>query len=229
MRYYAIADLHGRFDLLKEAHRRIKEYNEGKDCKIITLGDYIDRGPQSRQIIEYLIENQSDNFISLKGNHEDILVQSITHNMKPDWWVSNGGDTTLQSYGWGGEPYSEYAYEVVPKSHIDWMKNLPYFYETEHHLFVHAGIPDSGMKLPPKNAHKYEDFIWMLYDKRTAGGWRGKHVVHGHHQFEDGPHEWLGKDGGRTDLDTWAYRTGRLVVGMFDGPGKAKYFIEVKA
>jgi serine/threonine protein phosphatase 1 len=106
------------------------------------------------------------------------------------------------------------------------MNNLPYYYETEHHLFVHAGIPQRQMNLPPKNAHRYEEMIWMIYDKTEPGWWKEKHVVHGHHQFADGPHEWSG----RTDLDTHAWRTGRLVIGVFSSevPGKAIRYLEVK-
>ena len=64
----------------------------------------------------------------------------------------------------------------------------------------------------------------MLYSKDDHGGWKTKHVVHGHHQFADGPHEWSG----RTDLDTYAWRTGRLVVGVFDDTqGKAIRYLEV--
>lgn len=167
--------------------------------------------------------------ICLKGNHEAMMVETITTPLMPDWWVGNGGDATLNSYGWG-EPYNVFAYEIVPKKHIEWMDNLPYYYETEKQLFVHAGVPQSEMNLPPKHADKYEQMVWMLYDNTDGRGWKGKHVVHGHHQFADGPHVWHSKSGGRTDLDCWAYHTGRLVIGVFDDTqGNALEFIEVFA
>lgn len=230
MKYYAIADLHGRYDLLRDAVNAIEKHSmNDDDTRYITLGDYIDRGPQSRQIIEYLMK-QGKNWTCLKGNHEDMMVESITTPLMPAWWIGNGGDATIASYGWGGEPYTSYMYECVPKSHLDWLSNLPIYYETDKQLFVHAGIPDYEMNLPPKNAHKYQDMMWMLYSKGEAGGWKGKHVVHGHHQFADGPHTFHGKHGGRTDLDTWAYNTGRLVVGVFDDTqGHAIDFIEINA
>jgi len=234
MKYYAIADLHGRYDLLLEAINKIYDHAGKDDYKIITLGDYIDRGPKSMQTIEHLMGRTGDS-VCLQGNHEAMMVETITTPLMPGWWVGNGGDATLQSYGWGGAPYSIHAYDVVPKAHIEWMKNLPLYFETEKQVFVHAGIPQDNMNLPPnskfshKEKHLREQMIWMLYDKRTAGGWKGKHVVHGHHQFEDGPHVWHGPKGGRTDLDCYAWRTGRLVVGVFDDTqGHAIDYIEIK-
>jgi serine/threonine protein phosphatase 1 len=233
MKYYAIADLHGRHDLLLEAVDKIYDHAGTDDYKIITLGDYIDRGPDSNKIIEYLMK-AGDSFVCIQGNHEAMMVETLTTPLMPGWWVGNGGDTTLQSYGWGGEPYSVYSYDIVPKSHVEWITNLPLYFETEKQVFVHAGIPDSNMNLPPssnttKGLRLRENMQWMLYDKTDGRGWRGKHVVHGHHQFEDGPHVWHGRNGGRTDLDTYAWKTGRLVVGVFDDTqGPAKEFIEVK-
>lgn len=234
MKYFVIADLHGRYDLLDEARMRIKQetYNLAEnDFKVIALGDYIDRGPQSKQVIESLMETQRlfPYMICLQGNHEAMAIESITHNLHPDWWVGNGGDATFKSYGWGGEPYTQLMYDTFPKSHLEWLKSLPLFYETEKQIFVHAGMPQWGMNVPPKNPDNIQKMQWMLYGKNDSGGWKGKHVVHGHHQFADGPHQWLNdKTGGRTDLDTWAYKTGRLVIGVFDDTqGPAKEFIEI--
>lgn len=234
MKYYAIADLHGRFDLLKKAHLAAVEHANGEDMKFITLGDYIDRGPDSKKIIDYFYSYAYPDMINLQGNHEAMMVESITKPLMPSWWVGNGGDTTLQSYGWGGEPYSVYAYDVVPKEHINWIKELPLYYETEKQVFVHAGIPDDKLSLEKQTKlegyHGEIKMQWMLYNPTDMGGYQGKHVVHGHHQFEDGPHEWKGsKRGGRTDLDTYAWKTGRIVIGVFDDTqGPALEFIEVK-
>jgi serine/threonine protein phosphatase 1 len=221
MRYYVMADLHGRFDLLKKAVDKIRETASG-DYKIVTLGDYIDRGPESKQIVDMLIGmSQYPDTVCLKGNHEDMMVQVLetpSPRMK-DWWEGNGGDATWKSYG---------GLNSIDTNHYKWMKNLPYYYESEKQLFVHAGVPQSEMNLPPKDKGKLEEMIWMLYDKTDGRGWKGKHVVHGHHQFADGPHVWHGRFGGRTDLDCWAYHTGRLVIGVFDdSQGPALEFIEV--
>lgn len=235
MRYYAIADLHGRFDLLEKAHNLILDtHTSDEPYHIITMGDYIDRGPDSRLIIEYLMNESSGNtFISLKGNHEDMMVQTIRKPLDPDWWLGNGGNTTMKSYGsevkvspYYGIPPVGWDPHVVYPSHVDWIANLPYYYETEKHVFVHAGIPDDKLPLDKQDKEK---LIWMLYNPTDMGGYQGKHVVHGHHQFADGPHEWADrKRGGRTDLDTFAWKTGRLVVGVFDDTqGKALRYLEV--
>jgi len=234
MRYYVMADLHGRYDLLIRAMEAIEDDTPDADYKVITLGDYIDRGPKSKDIIDYLMSaSQYPDTICLQGNHEAMMVETIRAPLDPDWWIGNGGDTTLSSYGWGGAPYSTFAYDVVPKAHLDWIASLPLFYETEKQLFVHAGIPQSNMNLPPssnttKGERLRQQMQWMLYDKSESGGWRGKHVVHGHHQFADGPHVWHGSKGGRTDLDCYAWYTRRLVVGVFDDTqGHALRYLEV--
>lgn len=232
--YFAIADLHGRFDLLGKALDAVADYadknNLGDDCKLITLGDYIDRGRQSRQIISALIELKEfdpEGVICLQGNHEDMAVQTLTGVVSgQEWWVGNGGGATIESYGakavLGGYYQKIYPLHVVPEEHIKWMANLPLYFETEKQVFVHAGIPDNDAPLDKQDKEK---LIWMLYGKDDHGGWQGKHVVHGHHQFADGPHTWSG----RTDLDTFAWKTGRIVVGVFnDTQGPAVDFIEVK-
>lgn len=236
MKYYVIADLHGRFDLLDKALNKILEHvpvgTSTDDFKIITLGDYVDRGPQSKEIIECLIDAQktTDNIICLQGNHEAIMIESIVKKLDPEWWVGNGGGATLLSYGHPEvSSIADVSYSYIPEDHIKWMASLPIYYEAEKQIFVHAGIPQWEMKLPPRNPERAYDMQWMLYDKRESGGWKGKHVVHGHHQFADGPHQWISaKTGGRTDLDTWAYHTGRIVIGVFDDSQlHAIEFIEV--
>jgi len=231
MKYYAIADLHGRFDLLEKAFERITqdclENPTPEGATTITLGDYIDRGPQSKQIIDKLIDRQDGSqlgsrLVCLKGNHEDMAVQvcsNPTLNMQ-SWWIGNGGAATFKSY-------AEDATAIdIDHEHIKWMANLPLYLETEKQVFVHAGIPDNNIPLEKQDSEK---MMWMLYNPTDMGGYQGKHVVHGHHQFADGPHEWKGsKRGGRTDLDCWAYHTGRLVIGVFDDTqGPALKFLEV--
>lgn len=228
MRYYAIADLHGRYDLLLEAINLIYDDAGSDDYKIITLGDYIDRGPQSKEVIEHLMGRTGDT-VSLQGNHEAMMVE-VCRTPSPSlkaWWEGNGGDTTWKSFG---------GFNGITIEHYNWVNKLPLYFKTEKQLFVHAGVPQDNMNLPVnskqshKEKHLKEQMIWMLYDRNTAGGWKGKHVVHGHHQFADGPHTWTGPKGGRTDLDTYAWRTGRLVIGVFDDTqGPAIKYIEVLA
>lgn len=220
MRYYAIPDLHGRFDLLEKARLTISEDSsdlpEG-NFKIITLGDYIDRGPQSKEIIQSLKTTQElfPYMICLTGNHEDMCVkaylsQDDRYFRSTELYMQNGGYATVQSYN-DKAYYGEVNW--IDDEHIKWMGSLPHFYQTAKQVFVHAGVPADDLELieQPK-----EEMIWMLYGKNDAGGYRGQHVVHGHHQFADGPHTWHSSNGGRTDLDTFAWKTGRLAIGVFD-------------
>lgn len=224
MKYYAIADLHGRYDLLLEAINKIYAHAGSEEYKIITLGDYIDRGPQSRQIIEFLIDR--GDMICLKGNHEDMMMQTLDKPLSMDWWVGNGGGTTLESYGAERLGWYDWETSKIPDDHRSWLRNLPVFYETDKQVFIHAGVPEDDLALKDQDT---DLMMWMLYGKTDTGGYRGKHVVHGHHQFADGPHQWFGNRGGRTDLDVFAWHEGRIVVGVFDDTqGHALEFIEVK-
>lgn len=220
MRYYAIPDLHGRFDLLKQSVQAIADdvTTHDFDYEIITLGDYIDRGPDSKQIIEYLM-TAPDHYKCLKGNHEAMMVETIRTPLDPDWWMGNGGDATMASYGckvkispWYGKPPRGYDPHHIPPETVDWVDSLPLYYETDKQVFVHAGVsPDVDL-----DAQHEEYLVWHLYTQRDSGGWHGKHVVHGHHIHDDGPHTWHGTDGGRTALDTGSYYTGRHIIGVFD-------------
>lgn len=237
MRYYVIADLHGRLDLLEEAFTIITADAKDAEYKIVTLGDYIDRGPMSKQVIATLMNCQNgsqmgNQLVCLKGNHEAMAVESISSLPNINWWISNGGRETIKSYGFdvvNGFSFDQHygvlmPQGVIPDEHVKWMASLPLYLETEKQVFVHAGIPQSQMALPPKNPQRAEEMMWMIYDRNDGRGWKDKHVVHGHHQFADGPHVWQG----RTDLDTFAWKTGRLVIGVFDDTqGPATRFLEV--
>ena len=205
---YAIADLHGRFDLIEMALAKIADYAE-LPATLVTLGDYVDRGPNSRQVIERLMGGlgcQGWRLICLKGNHEDIMWQTCL-GMVPDcgWWLTNGGGATLISYGQGqGE---EVDVAVVPHEHLRWIERLRLMHDDRHRIFVHAGI-DPNLSLDEQDSQ----VIWKIYDDRAEGGHGQRHIVHGHHQHANGPI--LKKN--RTNLDTFAWYTGRLVIGLFD-------------
>ena len=218
---YAIADLHGRHDLLLSAFDTIRSHTKEQPCNIVLLGDYVDRGPQSRQIIETLMAPPPDgcNVICLKGNHEAMMVECLTGKARMSWWIGNGGGATLVSYG---QKQGEAANpNVVPAKHVKWLDDLPRFHVDDYRTFVHAGVEDGV----PLAEHTDEIALWKLYRSNDEGGYFNTHVVHGHHQFENGP---IIKTG-RTDLDTFSWYTGRLVVGVFDNdvPGGPVEILEV--
>jgi serine/threonine protein phosphatase 1 len=212
-RTYAIADLHGRFDLLEKAFSAIHQHAGGADNQIITLGDYIDRGPQSRQIIEHLMAAQKAGMklICLKGNHEDMMVETLRKPLDPNWWVGNGGETTLRSYR-----------NNVPDRHLDWIAALPSIHADQHRVFVHAGVDPTC----PLSDQTDKYLLWYRYINGADIGHGKRHVVHGHTPWPHGPERFQN----RTNLDTYAWRSGRLVVGVFDDdlPGGPIDLIEVK-
>lgn len=225
---YAIADLHGRFDLLKKAFEAITAHAGEKPHKVVTLGDYVDRGPQSARIIQHLMDAQSAGrpLICLKGNHEEIMRLSCRELPHPGWWIQNGGGQTLISYG--HPPRGDVDVTRVYPEHLDWIEKLPLMHVDQHRVFVHAGVdPDAPLDKQEGllDIHGNQKIIWKLYAPDDERGHGERHVVHGHHQFEDGP---ICKKG-RTDLDTLAWATGRLVVGVFDDDkaGGPVEFIEV--
>jgi serine/threonine protein phosphatase 1 len=206
---YAIADLHGRYDLLSEAVTKIVEHSRSdRPATIITLGDYVDRGPKSRQVIERLVDWGSPDLklVCLKGNHEDIMWQCCRQPIKAGWWMDNGGGATLISYG---QNYGDIVnVKIVPEQHLRWIEKLPLMHVDRHRVYVHAGVdPDL-----PLAAQEPEQLLWKIYKGPDQRGHGTRHVVHGHHQFRDGPVSIEG----RTNLDTQAWYTGRLVIGVFD-------------
>lgn len=219
---YAIADLHGRFDLLTRAYDAIAAHAAAPGT-IIHLGDYVDRGPQSRQIIEFLMDPATApagwHRHVLKGNHEDMAVQCLRGHARMSWWLGNGGNMTLISYGLrvgdGANP------KAVPEHHVEWLHTLNLYHEDEYRFFVHAGVDPEVSR----EEQTEEDLLWKLYPNSDFRGFDGKHVVHGHHPFANGPTKFLA----RTNLDTFAWNTGRLVVGVFDDekPGGPVDLLEI--
>ncbi|MGB3339796.1 MAG: metallophosphoesterase family protein [Devosia sp.] len=211
-RTYVIADLHGRYDLLAKALARI-EGGQTNGGTVVFLGDYIDRGPQSRQIVERLIAGPPTgwNWVTLMGNHEYLMVQ-CHGTPDPDWWLGNGGIHTLESYD-----------GRVPDDHIEWAKHLPMVHRDAFRVFVHAGV-DPSRALDTQGAAV---LLWTRYLTKADITYPGLHIVHGHTPNRHGPELYPG----RTNLDTGAVFFGRLVVGVFDDetPGGPVALIEVTA
>jgi serine/threonine protein phosphatase 1 len=200
---YAIPDLHGCFELLELAIAKITEHSAGERSTIVTLGDYVDRGPNSRQVMERLINWRSDTLelVSLKGNHEAMMWEVCNNLAELDWWTENGGDRTLASYEKGFDPRS------VPSAHLEWIANLPLMHVDKYRVFVHAGV-DPAL---PLNQQREQILLWKRYSGNSEKGHGSRHVVHGHRANRKAPIVTQG----RTNLDGMAWKTGRLVVGIF--------------
>jgi serine/threonine protein phosphatase 1 len=213
---YVIPDLHGRFDLLRDALTGIADHAAGNTGTIVALGDYVNKGPDSNRVVERMRAGAFDGwkFFPLKGNHDAMMVEALRNPSKMQWWIERGGDATLKSYG--GDP------SAIPQADIAWLDGLPLLHTDTHRIFVHAGV-DPGVAL---DAQAARTLLWKRYPKGYQGGFGDRHVVHGHNSFARGPELYEG----RTNLDTLAWRTGRLVTGVFDDakPGGPVDFVVVK-
>ena len=214
---YVIPDLHGRRDLLDLALAGIDVHAAGAAATLVVLGDYVDKGPESRGVIARLREGMPGPWcrVMLKGNHDALMVAALRGDIATDEWLQKGGDTALVSYG--GDAAN------VPMHDIAWLDERPLFHEDRHRVYVHAGV-DPVRPLLQQDA-------MVLLTKRYAddddSGLGAQHVVHGHDRHPDGPLLLMN----RSNLDTNAWKTGRLVIGVFDDevPGGPVEVIEVKA
>jgi len=196
---YVIPDIHGHKTSLDNALALI-EADGGRDARIVFLGDYIDRGPDSRAVIETLIQGHADgrDWICLCGNHDTYLPRFFdegevyTSKGHPDlpWWAKRlGGDATLASYGISVEGKTdaqilEETRAKVPRSHRDFLVNRALYHQEPGLIFVHAGLRP-GVALPGQTP---EDLMWIrepfLSDPRDHGAL----VVHGHTALETPRH-----------------------------------------
>lgn len=199
---YVIPDLHGRCDLLNEALAGIAARSGGDAGVIVTIGDYVDKGPQSRQVLDRLSSGVADGWslVALKGNHDAMMAEALRDPSKMASWIEEGGDAALASYG--GAP------AAVPQAHLAWLDRLRLMHVDSHRVYVHAGVdPDL-----PLEAQSEATLLWKRYPKGFSRGHGERHVVHGHDNDPEGPLLFEG----RTNLDTKAWQTGRLTVGVFD-------------
>ena len=173
MNYYAFGDIHGEFFKLAFLLNKLKIED---DDVLVFLGDYIDRGKMSYEVIELLIEiSETYNCIFIKGNHEDMFLNYLNGVDQNGVFIYNGGMMTLQSYnkhGYNLYPGSDNP--VMPFKHVQFFRNLKRYYETEEFIFVHAGIhPGTPLENMPDDILFWErSFHYMTYD--------GKTVVFGH-------------------------------------------------
>jgi serine/threonine protein phosphatase 1 len=211
---YVIPDIHGRSDLLADALAEIAA--RSARGAIITIGDYVDKGPASKQVIDRLLTGVGAGwrFVALKGNHDAMMVEALGDPARMPAWLEKGGDAALASYG--GDP------AAVPQTHIAWLDRLQLMHVDSHRIYVHAGVDPSV----PLDRQSEATLLCKRYPKGFPDGYGERHVVHGHDNFPEGPLLYQG----RTNLDTLAWRTGRLVVGIFDDdtPGGPVDFIVVK-
>lgn len=191
MRLYAIGDIHGQLDLLQAAHERVFR-DGGPDALIAHVGDLIDRGPNSRGVVEYLMQGQlaGRNWVVTRGNHDRFLPQFLR---RPAWvdpglssgqhWVDHpglGAAATLQSYGVDPtlprDRLRQEALRAVPEAHSDFLAALPLWFLHPQALVVHAGVRP-GVDL---RAQAEDDLVWIRAGFLDSEADHGPLVVHGH-------------------------------------------------
>ncbi|MEG3174741.1 metallophosphoesterase family protein [Sphingomonas sp. RB3P16] len=228
-RIYAIGDVHGRLDLLHQLLGKIEDdiaQRSPARNRIIVLGDFIDRGPDSARIASIFASRQTrPGLIVLKGNHEAALVDGIRGDRAAlDLWIEHGGDATLRSFGASeDEIYPadsrvllETVRRIIPKTLVKWMARLPLMYRCGGYLFVHAGIRP-GVSLHKQTA---DDLLWIRDAFIHSQANHGAIIVHGHTVFETG----VSLNANRIGVDTGACRTGRLsAVGL---EGNARWVLD---
>ncbi len=169
--YYLIGDIHGYIHALSKLFTKIRNYlNE--DDTLIFLGDYIDRGEYSYEVIDFLIAvSRAYKSVFLKGNHEAMLLDYVKSKGGKDVFLYNGGDATVRSYKKNCGSFS------IPKNHMDFYNNLQLYYETDDFIAVHAGLDPniSDLKDQP-----IDDMLWIR-DRffRNIKKWP-KTVIFGH-------------------------------------------------
>jgi serine/threonine protein phosphatase 1 len=174
-RTIAIGDVHGCRLALAAL---LDAINPTADDTLVTLGDYIDRGPDSRGVLDLLIAlDRRSRLVPLSGNHEEMLVAAARDHTALRTWLSCGGAEALRSYGWVlGGPRRAVA-DWIPPRHWDFLAACRSYHETATHLFVHAGyVPELPLEEQPAVALR-----WRVTDAQTARPHRsGKVAVVGH-------------------------------------------------
>jgi serine/threonine protein phosphatase 1 len=215
---YAIGDIHGRLDLLELMLARIAEdvkmEGANKRGQLIFLGDYVDRGPAARGVLDLLCSLQTGRGICfIKGNHEAALANFLQDAEFGRAWCAHGGAETVESYGLrapaANAPAPEWAelqrefVARLPEAHRTFLEGLPVMAEAGDYVFVHAGLRPGV----PLHRQKADDLLWIREDFIQDTRKLPKVVVHGHT-----PTQVPVWDGRRIGVDTGAYVSGILTA-----------------
>jgi predicted MPP superfamily phosphohydrolase len=220
-RIYAVGDIHGRLDLVERLIGLIDADDArrgGAETELIFLGDLVDRGPESRGVVERLMALKASRPVRfLRGNHEEVFLRALAGDVRAlKFLIRIGGRETLLSYGISAEEYRDLDYdelmallqEKVPPEHAAFLDSFEDWIEIGDYLFVHAGIRP-GVALAEQKA---SDLCWIRDDFLRHRDSFGKMVVHGHSITED-----IDERANRIGIDTGAFASGRLTaIGLED-------------
>ena len=221
-RIYAIGDIHGRADLLEELLAAIERDQAGRrpaETMLVFLGDLVDRGPDSRLVVERLMALGKGPVPArfLMGNHEEVFLRALSGDLRAlRFLIRIGGRATVLSYGIALDDYASLDFEalgdrlreLVPQSHVDFLSSFEEWIEVGDYLFVHAGIRP-GVDL---GAQKGSDLRWIRDDFLDSRDDFGKLVIHGHSITED-----VDVQPNRIGIDTGAFESGQLTAIGLEG------------
>jgi Calcineurin-like phosphoesterase len=221
LRIYAIGDVHGRADLLDRLLSRIDTHITAHPTVrpiYLLIGDYIDRGPDSREVLELLINcSQGREMVFLRGNHEAFVEDFLKDPAALRDWSKVGGLETLMSYGLQPPINADSAVQKelaqafnarLPKAHRDFLDQLVTSFTCGGYFFAHAGVRP-GI---PLSKQKQDDLLWIRDDFLLHEEDFGKIVVHGHTPVRE-----IDIKPNRINIDTGAYVTGRLSCLIIEG------------
>lgn len=214
---YAIGDVHGCLDELLALERVIvRDAEEVPGRKLIVMiGDYVDRGPASAQVLDHLLARPPPGFerVCLIGNHEMVMLDYLEGRTGRMGWLAMGAEQTLLSYGIDHErlrdiyradgQIDDVIRDAIPAAHVAFLRSLPILVETPGFLFVHAGIRPEL----PLERQSDRDMVFIRDDFYKAAHLLTRYVVHGHTPVNEAK-----RDGMRVDIDTGAFFSGRLTA-----------------
>lgn len=219
----AIGDLHGRSDLLRDLAKFLDVLAQRQPGRMIEvyLGDYVDRGADSRGVIDTLLERKAKtdrDVVCLAGNHEAMLLGALRSDAEFARWIGFGGQTTLKSYGVSLAPRTarEMAFarasflEAFPAEHAEFLRGLDLSFRYQNFFFAHAGVRPGT----PLDQQDERDLLWIREAFMTSSASFGATVVHGHTPV---PRPVLRAN--RISIDTGAYQTGILTCAMITHEG----------
>lgn len=171
--YYIIGDIHGHYIRLLDLYKKLEGVMTGRD-RLLFLGDYIDRGAHSYEVIDFLVylsRMKRVNAVFLKGNHEDMFMKYLRGEDREGIYMMNGGDATLRSYR------SHRGSLEMPTHHRDFFNSLRLYHEEEDFIAVHAGL---NPKIERIEAQDERDMLWIRDEFFRADRRWGKTIIFGH-------------------------------------------------
>jgi serine/threonine protein phosphatase 1 len=210
---FAIGDIHGCLRHLREMISLIDAHP--REDTLVFIGDYIDRGPDSKGVVDFVLDLQAshDHVVCLLGNHERMFLNYHVFNTDREIFLYNGGQSTIDSYGTVMRARGEMA--DVPDRHMEYYRSLLPIWESEGHIFVHAGLRPRV----PLEKQDPEDMIWIRHEFFQSTYRFSKTVVFGHTPFAE-PYVMNGKIG----IDTGAVYGGKLTC--LEIPAMKFHFVE---